>query len=85
MRMRSVTVHEAKAHLSALLAAVEAGEEVIVTRYGRPVARVVPIAVPVQRVPGDWRKLPGWQDFVYDPAIFAPMTAEEATAEGWDG
>lgn len=40
--MRSVKVIEAKAKFSALLAAVEAGEEVCITRHGRVVARLVP-------------------------------------------
>ena len=39
--MRSVTIHEAKTHLSRLLAAVERGEEVIVARASRPIARIV--------------------------------------------
>lgn len=43
--MRSVPVVEAKSHFSALLAAVEAGEEIAITRHGRPVARLVPAAV----------------------------------------
>ena len=37
--MREVGVLEAKTHLSSLLAAVEAGEDVVITRHGRPVAR----------------------------------------------
>lgn len=40
--MRTIPVAEAKAHLSALLAAVEEGEEVAVTRRGRIIARLVP-------------------------------------------
>lgn len=40
--MRSVPVVEAKARLSALLAAVEAGEEVAITRHGKVVARLAP-------------------------------------------
>ena len=39
--MRKVALAEAKAQLSALLDAVEAGEEVVITRRGFPVARVV--------------------------------------------
>jgi antitoxin (DNA-binding transcriptional repressor) of toxin-antitoxin stability system len=39
--MRTVNLAEAKAGLSALLDAVEAGEEVVITRRGRPVARVI--------------------------------------------
>ena len=42
--MKTRTVAETKAHLSALLAAVAKGEEVTVTRRGRPVARIVPAA-----------------------------------------
>jgi len=39
-----VNVHEAKSSLSRLLARVEAGEEVVIARAGRPVARLVPVA-----------------------------------------
>ncbi|MBN9340999.1 MAG: type II toxin-antitoxin system prevent-host-death family antitoxin [Burkholderiales bacterium] len=40
--MKNVSVVEAKAHFSALLAEVEAGEEIAVTRHGKVVARLVP-------------------------------------------
>ncbi len=40
--MRTVPIVEAKAHFSALLAAVEAGEEIAITRHGKVVARLVP-------------------------------------------
>jgi len=38
--MRTVNVAEAKAHLSEILDKVEAGEEVVITRHGKPVALV---------------------------------------------
>jgi prevent-host-death family protein len=38
---KSVGVHEAKTHLSRLLDAVAAGEEVLITRRGQPAARLV--------------------------------------------
>ena len=38
--MQTVSVAEAKSHLSALLDAVQAGEEIIITRRGKPVARL---------------------------------------------
>ncbi len=41
--MAEVSVHEAKTHLSALLARVEGGEEIVIARAGRPVARLVPL------------------------------------------
>ncbi len=39
--MIEVNVHEAKTHLSRLLVRVEAGEEILISRAGRPVARLV--------------------------------------------
>lgn len=39
--MKTATVANAKSHLSALLAEVEAGGGVIITRRGKPVARLV--------------------------------------------
>ena len=41
--MKSVNIHEAKTHLSRLVERVEAGEEFIIARGGRPAARLVPI------------------------------------------
>jgi prevent-host-death family protein len=54
--MVEVNVHEAKTHLSRLLARVEAGEEVLISRAGKPVARLV-AAAPARpkRVPGTWK------------------------------
>jgi prevent-host-death family protein len=40
--MRTITVVEAKSRFSAMLAEVEAGEEIAVTRHGKVVARLVP-------------------------------------------
>lgn len=39
---KSVGVHEAKTHLSRLIEEVAAGEEVVITRRGKEVARLVP-------------------------------------------
>ncbi|HEX8225769.1 MAG TPA: type II toxin-antitoxin system prevent-host-death family antitoxin [Allosphingosinicella sp.] len=39
--MASVSVHEAKTNLSRLIAEVEAGGEVVITRNNKPVARLV--------------------------------------------
>lgn len=41
--MVEVGVHEAKTHLSRLLTRVAAGEDIVITRSGRPVARLVPV------------------------------------------
>jgi prevent-host-death family protein len=40
--VKSVNVHEAKTHFSKLLARVERGQEVLISRAGKPVARLVP-------------------------------------------
>jgi prevent-host-death family protein len=44
--MVTVTLVQAKAHLSELLDKVEAGEEVVITRHGRAVAHVRPFSRP---------------------------------------
>ena len=50
----TVNIHEAKTHFSKLLAKVSAGEEIIIAKAGKPVARLGPIEPkPVKkRVPG---------------------------------
>jgi prevent-host-death family protein len=41
--MTTVTAYEAKTHLPRLIRAVERGETVTITRYGKPVAKLSPI------------------------------------------
>lgn len=43
-----MNVHQAKTHLSRLLEDVAAGEEVVIARAGKPVARLVPAAEPLK-------------------------------------
>jgi prevent-host-death family protein len=40
--MREIPASEAKTHLPRLLGDVERGETIIITRHGRPIARLVP-------------------------------------------
>jgi prevent-host-death family protein len=40
---KTVNIHTAKTHLSSLIADVEAGNEVIIARAGKPVAKLVPV------------------------------------------
>ena len=49
--MVEVNVHEAKTHLSRLLARVAAGEEIVIARAGKPVARLVPFRKPKGKRP----------------------------------
>jgi prevent-host-death family protein len=48
-----VNVHEAKTHLSRLLARVEAGESIVIARAGRPIAVLSPAQGPRPRKPGN--------------------------------
>jgi prevent-host-death family protein len=41
--MKLVNIHEAKTHLSRLVERVQAGEEIVIAKAGRPAARLVPI------------------------------------------
>lgn len=41
--MAKVGAYEAKTHLPALLERVERGEQITITRHGKPIARLVPI------------------------------------------
>lgn len=50
--MVTVGVHEAKTTLSRLLRRASAGEEVVITRDGEPVARLVPVERPGCRLLG---------------------------------
>lgn len=79
---KKVNVYEAKTQLSKLLEQVEAGEEIIIARHGRPVARLVPLQrTPVHREPGAWKGKvwmspdfdepdPELEDLFYDSPIF---------------
>ena len=51
-----VNVHEAKTNLSRLLERVIAGEEIVIARAGKPVARLLPLAERADRRPGVWRR-----------------------------
>ena len=48
-----VNVHEAKTHLSRLLVKVQAGEDVVIAKGGKPIAKLVPLgARGTPRIPG---------------------------------
>jgi prevent-host-death family protein len=72
----SVNVYEAKTHLSQLLDRAAAGEEIIIARAGRPVARLVALAEPSSR-----RRVPGaWHGKVSIAADFDELPAETEAA-----
>lgn len=66
--MTVVNVHEAKTHLSRLLARVAAGEEIVIARSNRPVAKLVPIGrPPAARVAGTDRDVLWYADDADEP------------------
>ena len=60
---KTVNIHEAKTHLSRLLKRVAAGNEVIIAKAGKPVARLIPFAQPGKRPLG----LDAGRDFYIAP------------------
>ena len=71
--MTTGNIQEAKTHLSRLLERVVAGEEVVIARAGKPVARLVPIE------PEEPRK-PGLAKGRMTDAMFEPLPADELEA-----
>ena len=74
----TVNVHEAKTHLSKLLGRVEAGEEIILARAGKPCARLVPYE---QKQAG--RRIGLLRGLEVPPEFFDPLPDDELAA--WEG
>jgi prevent-host-death family protein len=71
--MPTVTIHQAKTNLSKLIERASAGEEIIIARGSKPVARLVPLgAVKGKRQPGSWKGR-----FVLGPDFFEPLSESE--------
>ena len=77
--MPVVTVHQAKTHLSRLLAQVESGEEVVIARNGKPVARIVRVEKQGKRQFGSMKGR-----IKLDDSFFDPLPEEELAAWGGD-
>jgi prevent-host-death family protein len=76
------TVHQAKTHFSRLLKEAEAGQEVVVMRGSKPVARIVPIVeqpAPKRRLAGLFRGR-----VLYDDKALDPLTGDELAELGFD-
>ena len=50
-RAKSVSLVDAKAHLSELVSRAQAGEEIVITRHGQPVARLAPVLAAKEPLP----------------------------------
>lgn len=66
-----VSVHEAKTQLSRLLNLVEEGEEVVIQRHGKVIARLVPASQlaksPLGAMKGQFNMTEGWDRPLADP------------------
>jgi prevent-host-death family protein len=71
--VRTVNIHEAKTHLARYVEQAAKGEEIIIAKAGRPIARLVALA-PEQRGP---RKLGIARDQLKIPEDFDQAHAEE--------
>lgn len=80
--MKVVDVRKAEA-IFVRPAEVEVGEEIIFSREGKPIAKLIGVEVAPRREAGSLRSLPEWQDFTYEPAVFAPLSDDELIDEGW--
>ena len=79
--MGTVNVHEAKTHLSRLLAEVEAGQEVTIARNGKPVARLVPCTSRGVRQFGSMKGNKAWEEL--GELVLQPLPEEELAL--WEG
>ena len=70
--MKSINIHEAKTHLSRLVERVQAGEEFVIAKAGRPAARLVPLGTGSRPVKTGGLRIPGGV-----PDDFDTMFAEE--------
>lgn len=78
------TVHQAKTHFSRLLKEAEAGQEVVVMRGKKPVARIVAINEPAaEKLP--FRLIGAYRGKIhYDDSAFDPLTDDELAEYGFN-
>jgi len=71
MKTTVVTINQAKAHLSRLLQKASNGEEVIISRRAKPLARLVPIGEIKRRRPGSLKG-----KLLVGPEFFEPLPGD---------
>ena len=72
-----VNIHQAKSTLSKLVERVESGEEIVIARAGKPIARLVPyVARPPDRQPGMLRTAIKVHGLLDDPELDAQIARE---------
>ncbi|MXZ19893.1 MAG: type II toxin-antitoxin system Phd/YefM family antitoxin [Caldilineaceae bacterium SB0665_bin_25] len=75
MNVQEVNMQEAQTRLPILLTQVEAGEEIVITRNGKPVARLVDCKPRGKRRFGAWKGR-----IAVDDSFFDPLPEEELSA-----
>lgn len=70
-----INVHEAKTHLSQLLDKAHAGEEIVLSKAGKPYAKLVPLEKPSRKL--------GFVKGNVDESFFDPLPDAELAA--WEG
>jgi prevent-host-death family protein len=76
-----INIHEAKTHLSRLVEDAAGGEEIVIAKAGKPVARLMPLPVPERRKP----KLGTMKDKIWLADDWdSPETNEGIWAEFWE-
>jgi prevent-host-death family protein len=81
--METITIHKAKTELSKLIERVESGEDIVIARGNKPVARLTALnKLPKspKRSPGSLKHLRG---DIPDQAFFAPLSEDELKL--WEG
>ena len=78
--MKMTNIHEAKTHLSRLVERVAQGEEIIIAKAGKPMAKLVPYRLSKEpRQPGAWRgKVKISDDFDEIPEEFEALLRGES-------
>jgi prevent-host-death family protein len=79
--MTIVKIHEAKSHLSKLIARAQAGEDIVIARDDKPVVRLIPVDGGKRR-PKFGSMKDKWPH-VADAFFFDPLPEEELKA--WEG
>lgn len=78
--METITIHKAKTELSRLIERACRGEEIVIARGKKPVAKLVPWRKTTQkRVPGLWKGL-----VTYTADAFDPLTDQELKDLGFE-
>jgi prevent-host-death family protein len=65
--MKQVNIHYAKTHLSRLLEEAAHGEDIVIAKAGKPLAKLVPMTITRERQPGAAAHLKFNMDHFFDP------------------